>query len=633
MRETESYPWEWAVRRLLPDLLEDLGRIGWRLILTDVAVRVLSLALAVPVIAFVLDWFLRRAGVGVVADYSIVFFFLSPAGLATILVVGSLAGATYFAETSALVVIPAGRMMGYSLWPRGAIRVVVRAFPGLVEVAARAIVRLTFILAAPVAISAAVYAWLLTEHDIYFYLTSRPREFWIAAAMIAVALGVGAALALTRLLRWAFAIPILLFEGSSPRRSLSESDRRTSGRLTPLVAWHLAWLLASIALSGISTFLTGAIARLLIPLDSGLAVVALGAAVTAGLGVLIQLATAAASIAVYAVLLVRLYWPIRALDPPVATPRRLAALDGVRWNVGRTRIAWGIGIAATVGLVSLAGSLVNRIGIDPAAEVTAHRGAKHEAPENTLPAIARAIELGADWVEIDVQLTADDRVIVVHDRDFIRVAGSSIRAEEADLADLVRLDVGGWFDPTFAGTPPPTLEEVLQACRGRIGVTIELKYFGPDRGLARRVIELVDRYGMAEQVMLMSFDHRRMAEAAAGRPDLEIGLLLAATLGDALRLEADFYAVPPELATHGFVRGAHRLGRDVHVWTVDDPVRVSAMLSRGVDNIYTGATSTVRRVLAERAALGPIERLLIDIAAELGVVELPPPAPARREDA
>ena len=127
---------------------------------------------------------------------------------------------------------------------------------------------------------------------------------------------------------------------------------------------------------------------------------------------------------------------------------------------------------------------------------------------------------------------------------------------------------------------------------------------------------------------MMSFAHDRIAEARALRPDWKMGLLVSVALGDVLRLEADFYAVPPSLASRSFIRAAHGRGRDVHVWTVDEPLRMSAMVSRGVDSFYTGHPGLARRTLTERAELGPAERLLIDLAAEFGVVRLPPPPPA-----
>ncbi len=112
-----------------------------------------------------------------------------------------------------------------------------------------------------------------------------------------------------------------------------------------------------------------------------------------------------------------------------------------------------------------------------------------------------------------------------------------------------------------------------------------------------------------------------------------MGLLTAVTLGDILSREADFYAVPTSVATRSFIRAAHGLDREVHVWTVDDPLRISSMASRGVDNIITGYAVVARQVLEERATLGAVERLLIDVAADLGVIRLSPPTPAGKEDA
>ena len=164
-------------------------------------------------------------------------------------------------------------------------------------------------------------------------------------------------------------------------------------------------------------------------------------------------------------------------------------------------------------------------------------------------------------------------------------------------------------------------------------MNIELKYFGPDRGLAERVIEIVEELAMADQILLMSFEYDRIAEAKAFRPEWTMGLLVAVALGDVLRLEADFYAVPTSLATRRFIQAAHRRGREVHVWTVDDPLRMSAMVSRGVDNLITGFPVVAQSVLEERAAMGPVERLLIDLAAEFGIVRLRREAPASKEDA
>src|SRR5262249_52464607 len=113
--------------------------------------------------------------------------------------------------------------------------------------------------------------------------------------------------------------------------------------------------------------------------------------------------------------------------------------------------------------------------------VTAHRGNAHAAPENTLAAIRKAIESGADYAEVDVQRTADGVVVLLHDRDLKRVAGDSRRLDTLTHAEVRKLDVGSWFDPSFAGERVPTLAEVIELAGGRMKLNIELKFFAPAR--------------------------------------------------------------------------------------------------------------------------------------------------------
>jgi glycerophosphoryl diester phosphodiesterase len=524
--------------------------------------------------------------------------------------------------------VPVAERRGLRLWPRGALRFVAPSSYALVRLALRALGRLALIASPCLAIAGIVYAALLARHDLYFLTTEKPPEYWIATLLIGPAAAVTAWFILRRLLMWSLAIPILLFEGTSARRALGESEARTRSRIAELALWHAAWLAAGSLFSTGTTALVGAVGRVLIRPDSALSVIAAMTGLVGAVSLVLYLATLVLSATVYVALVERLYSLASAERIGREQEQRLAALDGLRWKPARARVGTLVTAGATVALIVLGLGLVNRARIAPTAEVTAHRGAKHEAPENTIPAIERAITLGADWVEIDVQLTSDHQVIVAHDRDFVRVAGSPRRAEESDLAEIRELDVGAWFAAEFEGVRAPTLDEVLETARGRVRVNIELKYYTPDRGLAAAVIEAVERHDMADEVTLMSFEHERIAEARVLRPDWRMGVLVAVALGNALRLDADFYAVPPSLASRGFIRAARRRGREVHVWTVEDPVRISAMMSRGADNLYTGETAVVRRVIAERAALGPVERLLIDIAADLGVVRVPPGQPS-----
>ena len=137
-------------------------------------------------------------------------------------------------------------------------------------------------------------------------------------------------------------------------------------------------------------------------------------------------------------------------------------------------------------------------------EVTAHRGSSRMAPENTMAAIEAAMEEMADYSEIDVQTTADGIVVVCHDLNLKRVAGVDRRLGTMTYDQVSRLDVGSHFSPRFAGERIPTLEEVLEACKGRMKLNIELKNIGNSSSLPEQVAALVREYGMEDQCVITS---------------------------------------------------------------------------------------------------------------------------------
>jgi glycerophosphoryl diester phosphodiesterase len=250
--------------------------------------------------------------------------------------------------------------------------------------------------------------------------------------------------------------------------------------------------------------------------------------------------------------------------------------------------------------------------------VVAHRGAAGAAPENTLASVRRALEDGADWVEIDVQETRDGEVVVVHDSDFMKLAGNPLKVWEGDLAQVRALDVGSWFDARFGDERVPTLEEVLDMVRGRARLVIELKYYGHDEQLERRVVELVEAAGMADQVAIMSLKLPGVLKLRELRPDWTIGLLSATAVGDLSRTPVDFLAVNAGMASGGFIRRAHAAGKQVFVWTINDALSLSKWMSAGVDGVITDEPALARQVLQERDELSAAERLLLSAALFFG---------------
>ena len=251
--------------------------------------------------------------------------------------------------------------------------------------------------------------------------------------------------------------------------------------------------------------------------------------------------------------------------------------------------------------------------------VVAHRGSSKAAPENSMAAFMQAIADGADWVELDVQETADGEVVVFHDSDFMKLAGVGTKIWDATMADLQTIDIGSRFSPAFKDERVPTLAAVLDACKGKIGVVIELKYYGHDQQLEERVARIVDERGMASQIAVMSLELDPVQKMKSLRPSWTVGLLLSVSAGNLRASGADFLAVNAAFADRRFVRSAHLRGMKVYAWTVNDAATMSAMMGRGVDGLITDKPALAKAVLAQRAGMSPALRLLLELAGILGV--------------
>jgi len=230
----------------------------------------------------------------------------------------------------------------------------------------------------------------------------------------------------------------------------------------------------------------------------------------------------------------------------------------------------------------------------------------------------QAIKDGADWVEIDVQETRDGEVVVIHDADLKKIGGIGLRVFDASLAELQSVDIGSWKNPSFSDQRIPTLQQLLELCKNRIKVLIELKYYGQERHLEERVVEIVEAAGMQDQIRVMSLSYPGIQKVSSIRPQWSVGLLASVSFGDITRLEADFFAVNASFASRAFIRNIHNRGKKVLVWTINDPVSMSAMMSKGVDGIITDKPQLATNIKLERAELSVHQRIMIQLASFIG---------------
>jgi glycerophosphoryl diester phosphodiesterase len=209
-------------------------------------------------------------------------------------------------------------------------------------------------------------------------------------------------------------------------------------------------------------------------------------------------------------------------------------------------------------------------------------------------------------------------VVVIHDSDFMKLARNKTKVWEARLPDLHNIDIGGSFGPPFENERVPKLSEVLQICQGKTGVLIELKYYGHDQNLEQRVVDIVEKHGMSNEIMVMSLKPDGVRKIKRLRPNWKCGLLLSVSVGNIQNIEADFLAVNARFATRSLINKLHHKNKEIYVWTVDDPVSISSLMNRGVDGVITNLPEVARDVLMQRTNMSSTDRLLTEIAALLG---------------
>ena len=228
------------------------------------------------------------------------------------------------------------------------------------------------------------------------------------------------------------------------------------------------------------------------------------------------------------------------------------------------------------------------MGLKHSVEVTAHRGYSAEYPENTTVAFRGAIEINADWIELDVQETADGEVIVMHDSNLKRTTGVDKEIWEVTWDEIKDLDNGSWFDPMYREIRIPTLAQVLKLAHGKIKLNIEIKPTGHEKHLEESVAALLEEYHMMDSCIVSSMKYDPLEKVKKANPQIQTAYITSVSYGNFTELEyADGYSVESMMLTQRFVNQAHRAGKEVYVWTVNSEERLEEVISMGVDNVVT----------------------------------------------
>lgn len=249
-----------------------------------------------------------------------------------------------------------------------------------------------------------------------------------------------------------------------------------------------------------------------------------------------------------------------------------------------------------------------------AQEIIAHRGASHQAPENTLAAFRLAYEQDADAVELDLHLSQDNRIVVIHDKDTSRTAGDNFLVKETTSAELRNLDVGRWKNDNYTGEKIPFLDEVLEINPPGTGLYCEIKV---GKEILPPMKAVIEQSGKKSDLRIISFDVDVVATAKEMMPEIPAYWIIspkkdeqtsAILLPDpgwiqiAVQRKLDGLDLNYAAVTQEFIAKAHEHGLKVLTWTVNHPTEAERLKQWGIDGITTDKPKLIMQSIKPREA-------------------------------
>jgi glycerophosphoryl diester phosphodiesterase len=286
---------------------------------------------------------------------------------------------------------------------------------------------------------------------------------------------------------------------------------------------------------------------------------------------------------------------------------------------------WLMVVLMMVSLLVSASAAAATLGDGPVLNI-GHRGASGHAPEHTIPAYDLALQQGADYIEIDLQLTSDGVLVALHDKTLNRTADAPQGVPERycrgpvskkTLEQIKMCDVGSWFSPEYAGQQIPTLEEIFELYGTSVNYYIETKNPDAAPGMEEELLRLMEEYGLIEpaaedwQVLIQSFSAESLMKIHELEPSLPLIQLYWS--GSSKTIQRDLEAASAYAVGIGpykkdvdanLVAAAHELCLAVHPYTVNETAEMEALISLGVDGMFTNFPDRLEQVLGENAVDG-----------------------------
>jgi len=242
--------------------------------------------------------------------------------------------------------------------------------------------------------------------------------------------------------------------------------------------------------------------------------------------------------------------------------------------------------------------------------ITAHRGSSKRSPENTFASTKLSIDEGADYVEIDVQLTKDKVLVLQHDATMKRTAGKDLVVTQSTYDQLKGLDIGSWFDPKFSGERIAKLQEIMDMSRDKIKLNIEVKADKTAEETTKAIVKLIEKNDFYDHCIVTSLNGKVLELVESINPKIKTGFIMYYGFGDFEKLNVDIFSVEEGVVTPQFISKARKLNREVHVWTVNDEESAKKYMYMGVDGILTDYPKEMVALKKEVMEKSTFERII-----------------------
>ena len=303
--------------------------------------------------------------------------------------------------------------------------------------------------------------------------------------------------------------------------------------------------------------------------------------------------------------------PLADVVPTMPSKKRPSLLDRALGH----RVALSFLVAAfVVGIAGLFTITADELTAAPDIAVVGHRGGPEDtAVENSMEAVEQSITAGAGYVEMDIQRTRDGQYVVFHDENFSRFTHERRAVHEMTLAEIRELDLGEKSNGRFSNVRVPTLEELLERTRGRIGIFLELKGRSADQQMADDAVAAVKRHDMLDRVVVISLKYELITGIEERHPEVTSGFIYFLSFGDTAHLVGDYLILEEDAATSDTITQIHEAGKRAAVWTVNTEESMQKFVNWPVDAVITDRVRQWQAVAEERRRAAPLNVLMSEL--------------------